>query len=156
MRRPAAAAYNDSLNDALKKSASEGEGGESDWSKYVRGKLEAAFWIVLSYVILLHTELISVILYDDAIHSPSLTLGVALFGVEVCIALFLHVFVKMRTGDDDWNNTHPRTIYAATFLGLLMCLCFNISLWPVFGWVTPAMLFCLFLGFINLFNFLPF
>jgi hypothetical protein len=216
-----------SWTDAQKK-ASPGAASTEEWSKYAGRKVEAGFWVALAYVVLLRSELLATLLYDDLIHTASLYAALGLVAINVCIGVYLYVFVQFRQGItvrpglpaclfffflffffsnahtlfppnfrigihlanrhrwlfvpavpfyfyyyyyyyissipsivcipprlQDWNTHCPEVIYAATFIGLAQSACATAAIWPVYGWLSPVILFVLFLGFLNCFHFLP-
>jgi hypothetical protein len=86
-----------SWTDAQKK-ASPGAASTEEWSKYAGRKVEAGFWVALAYVVLLRSELLATLLYDDLIHTASLYAALGLVAINVCIGVYLYVFVQFRQG----------------------------------------------------------
>jgi hypothetical protein len=63
----------------------------------------------------------------------------------VYLALYLG-YVK-KIGQEQWETYCPWAIPTMTVTGLLTGLFFMIGMWPVWGVITPVILFVLFMGF---------
>jgi len=54
------------------------------------------------------------------------------------VLFYLMVCIKFHKRGDSWQKDAPWAVPVATFAGLTSFLGFGISLWPVYGWLTPV------------------
>lgn len=123
---------------------------------WVKTKVEAAFWVILSVIAISACDLKTVLLYDDRVHRWALNISYWCICVNGGILLYLNMYLKLLCGvSDDWLQTAPSSIKLATALGIISGFLLSYSLWPVFGMVTLPLLFVLLLGFIEVWHFIP-
>lgn len=106
------------------------------------------FWLLLTGLVLYFTEFLSVILYDIRINRAWFNIGVVLVSVHITIGTYLVVFLSWvkKVPSDEWEQKHPLAVPVATFAFVTGGFCCMIGLWPVWGILTPFILFCLTLG----------
>lgn len=62
------------------------------------------------------------------------------------VLFYLMVCIKFHKRGDSWQKDAPWAVPVATFAGLTSFLGFGISLWPVYGWLTPVVEVVLLMG----------
>lgn len=62
------------------------------------------------------------------------------------VLLYLFICIKFHKRGNSWQKDVPWAIPVATVAGLVTFVSFGISIWPVYGWATPAVEVVLFMG----------
>ena len=126
----------------------------------VRAKLEALFWVAASGCVLWYgdgkRDFFSVLVRDGRIARGWLAASLASFALNLCIYLYLAVWLGLVKGStEDWNVSSPYAIPAGTLLGIFSFFTFSIAAWPVWYVLAPVIAFVLLLGFVSAFHFVP-
>ncbi|XP_072042050.1 transmembrane protein 128-like [Amphiura filiformis] len=125
---------------------------EKPFSPY---NLQTIFWILATFAIFYYTDFIDAIKVDPRVNRPWLYSGALLIGVNITIGFYLIVICSWIRKIEDWEIHAPIAIPMATTTFIMGGLCVNIALWPVYGFLTPLMLFTVFMGFVVLVSLLP-
>ena len=140
--------------------------------QFVKGKVEAVFWLVAGYATLTGTNFIQVIFTDARINRTFLNIGLANILTILIILLYL-IFWLSLVHDVDWerlwNATEhdvvaqrsPHRERVRNAIGLA-AICFSlnfivlpIACWPVWGFWTLPILFVLSMSCIMIMHFVP-
>ncbi|XP_066429377.1 transmembrane protein 128 [Eleutherodactylus coqui] len=79
-----------------------------------------------------------------------LLVGAVALVVSVSIALYCIVYLEWQCGISDYDAAYPGLVPVAVVTFLVAAVCFHVSLWPVWSFFTPGILFTQFMGFIML------
>jgi len=141
-----------------------GELGEAEEAKkaraeridYITAKVHAVFWVGTAIAIIYFTDLINVALHDDRVNRISLNLSIvclaANLGIIVYATLWLPLVMRVTVSIDVYS---PRIIPVATGIGVLCVLLLMVAFWPIFGLLTPFLVFFLLFGFLFSAHFVP-
>ncbi|RKP12690.1 hypothetical protein BJ684DRAFT_11133, partial [Piptocephalis cylindrospora] len=80
-----------------------------------------------------------------------------IFGVLIAlvpVAIFLRLQYRQRVlghriNYSRWEQELPKEITTATLTGIVSGLCFVMAFWPMWGFLTPLILFAIFIGFLS-------
>ncbi|XP_038070949.1 transmembrane protein 128-like [Patiria miniata] len=117
--------------------------------------IQTLLWILGSFAVLYYTDLIPAIKEDRRIYSTWLYLGFILMAFHVSIGSYLIVYLSWIKKISDWEKASPMAIPLATGSFVLGGICLNIAIWPVYGFLTPLMLFTLFMGVVVIVSLMP-
>ncbi|CAM9211362.1 unnamed protein product [Choristocarpus tenellus] len=128
----------------------------SQLAERISNKLHAAFWVILGVFVVYQTDFVKVILEDERINRLWFNVGVLCFGVNIVIMAYLTIWLPHVKGVKvSWNVYSPRAIPTTTVLGLICALTLNVSLWGVWGFLTPLILFAVFISCLFSLHFIP-
>ncbi|CAN0154040.1 unnamed protein product [Discosporangium mesarthrocarpum] len=128
----------------------------SQLAERISNKLHAAFWVVAGGAVAYHTDFVRVLVEDERVDRLWFNVGVVCFSINVVIMLYLTIWLPHIMGIKiSWNVHSPRAIPTATVLGLICALTLNISLWGVWGFLTPLILFAVFISCLFSLHFVP-
>ncbi|XP_030841330.1 transmembrane protein 128 isoform X2 [Strongylocentrotus purpuratus] len=117
--------------------------------------IQTVFWILASIAIFKLTDFVPAMFYDSAVKKTWLYIGAGFIGINMAIALYLIIVCSWIRKITDWEKHSPSAVPIATCSFVSGTLCINIALWPVYGFLTPVLLFTLFMGFIVIVSLLP-
>ncbi|CAL1525946.1 unnamed protein product [Lymnaea stagnalis] len=105
-------------------------------------------WLGVAATVFYFSDFLNVILFDQRIKSSWFWCGFLSFGVHVGIALFLVFWQSIwkKVSSDELERRYPKAYPVATAAFLIGILCMSMSLWPVWGFLTPVILLILFMG----------
>ncbi|CAN0593380.1 unnamed protein product, partial [Ectocarpus sp. 12 AP-2014] len=107
--------------------------------------LHALFWVVVGVAVVYRTDFIRVLVEDERVDRLWFNIGLVCFSVNAVILAYLTVWLPHVRGIRvSWNVYSPRAIPTATVVGLICALALNMSLWNVWGFLTPLILFAVF------------
>ena len=141
-----------------------GELGEEEEAKkqraeridYITAKIHAVFWVGAAVAIVYFTDLVNVALHDDRVNRLSLNLSILCLatnlGIILYATLWLPLVLRVRVSIDIYS---PKIIPIATGLGVLCVLLLMVAFWPIFGLLTPLLVFFLLFGFLFSAHFVP-
>ncbi|KAH9492724.1 hypothetical protein Btru_026166 [Bulinus truncatus] len=94
------------------------------------------------------TDFLNILLYDVNIKSNWFWSGVVFLSVHVGIAVYIIFYQSFwkKLHADDWEKKFPKIFPIATASFIIGIICLTVSLWPVWGFLTPFILIALFLG----------
>lgn len=126
-------------------------------------KAESLFWVFLASAVLVYGngrhDLITVVLHHPSVWSKGYYFGVTGLGVNILVFLYLAIWGPLLSSFQEpaSNITYnsPVAIHIGTAAGLSATMGFLTALWPVWSWLTPLILFVLFMGFIMGVQLLP-
>eukprot|EP00903_Cladosiphon_okamuranus_P019603 g18028.t2 len=122
----------------------------------ISNKLHALFWALVGATVVYRTDFIRVLMEDERVDRVWFNIGVVCFSVNVVILAYLTVWLPHVRGIKvSWNVYSPRAIPAATVVGLICAVALNVSLWNVWGFLTPLILFAVFIGCLFSLHFVP-
>eukprot|EP01012_Entosiphon_sulcatum_P038084 TRINITY_DN49179_c0_g1_i1.p1 TRINITY_DN49179_c0_g1~~TRINITY_DN49179_c0_g1_i1.p1 ORF type:complete len:157 (-),score=28.43 TRINITY_DN49179_c0_g1_i1:43-513(-) len=115
----------------------------------VKDDLVSVFFVGFSIFVLLQFDVLGVMLNNQKIHRWLMWVGLAGFGTNALIGLFLVVYVEWWQ-KQDMKTYHPLAIPIATGAACFGFVVLTIALWPVFHLLTPVILFIAVYGIVNL------
>eukprot|EP00752_Nemacystus_decipiens_P017548 g15727.t1 len=122
----------------------------------ISNKLHALFWALVGVTVVYRTDFIRVLMEDERVDRVWFNIGVVCFSVNVVILAYLTVWLPhVRGVKVSWNVYSPRAIPTATVVGLICAVALNVSLWNVWGFLTPLILFAVFIGCLFSLHFVP-
>ncbi|CAM9761188.1 unnamed protein product [Ectocarpus sp. 4 AP-2014] len=122
----------------------------------ISNKLHALFWVVVGVAVVYRTDFIRVLVEDERVDRLWFNIGLVCFSVNAVILAYLTVWLPHVRGIRvSWNVYSPRAIPTATVVGLICALALNMSLWNVWGFLTPLILFAVFIGCLFSLHFVP-
>mmetsp|Transcript_38048 Transcript_38048/g.120122 ORF Transcript_38048/g.120122 Transcript_38048/m.120122 type:complete len:175 (-) Transcript_38048:23-547(-) len=133
---------------------------EKEARSRVRDKFEALAWCFAAGAIIWYGDgrrnLWQVLLHSPKIHRGWFNAGCAFISCNVVIFLYLAVWLKhVRGNTAEWEVAAPLAIPISTAFGILATFALLVGLWGVWSFLTPFMMFALFMGFIMANHFLP-
>ncbi|XP_022106703.1 transmembrane protein 128-like [Acanthaster planci] len=131
------------------------EMGETETEPGSPYNIQTVLWILGSFAVLYYTDLIPAIKEDHRIYRTWLYLGLILMAVHISIGSYLIIFLSWIKKNSDWEKASPMAIPLATGTFVFGAICLNIAIWPVYGFLTPLMMFTLFMGFVVTVSLLP-
>ena len=119
-------------------------------------KVKAVLWIVGDALMLWFTDFFPTVLYDERCSQFFLSVAFVGLGIFATLILYASVWLKYVRGvQEEVEVVSPRVMPAATLFFVVQAIAFSIGLWPAFGLLTPVILVVNFLGFLNVFHFVP-
>ncbi|XP_019620726.1 PREDICTED: transmembrane protein 128-like [Branchiostoma belcheri] len=125
--------------------------------KLSRINAHTIFWLVASMAMFYYTDIAVALRVDPRINWLWLLPGAVLIGLNVGIGAFLIVWLSWIKGvsTDEWEKRYPSAIPTATASFIIGGLCCMVGLWPVWGFLTPIILFTLFMGVVMVISLFP-
>ncbi|XP_078598923.1 transmembrane protein 128-like [Branchiostoma floridae x Branchiostoma japonicum] len=125
--------------------------------KLSRINAHTIFWLVASMAVFYYTDIAVALRVDPRINWLWLLPGAVLVGLNVVIGGFLIVWLSWIKGvsTDEWEKLYPSAIPTATASFIIGGLCCMMGLWPVWGFLTPIILFTLFMGVVMVISLFP-
>lgn len=107
-------------------------------------------WLIASCFIILRTDFCIALLYDSDVKRGWLLAGAVCIAVTFGCAFFCIVYLSWlkKVKPDDWDVLYPSVFPLATSFFLIGGFFLTVAIWPVYTFLTPAMLFTLFMGFV--------
>ncbi|XP_059159329.1 transmembrane protein 128-like [Physella acuta] len=105
-------------------------------------------WLGLAILVFYFSDFGKVVIYDQRIKGSWFWTGSFFMGLHASIAIFLIFWLSFwkKISSEEWENKYPRAVPIATAAFILGIICLSVSLWPVWGWLTPVILLILFMG----------
>ncbi|RDD41987.1 Transmembrane protein 128 [Trichoplax sp. H2] len=107
---------------------------------------ESVIWLLAALGILRYTDFLLIVCYDPRINRLWLYAGAGFLVVFSLIGCWLIIWYKIILKIDDYQKRVPAAIPIATTSFILSFGCFTYALWPVWGILTPLLLFTLMMG----------
>ncbi|XP_063165980.1 transmembrane protein 128 [Candoia aspera] len=116
----------------------------------LRLNIHSAFWILASIAITYYVEFFKTV--KDIIQKESgwFVLGSCLLVLSLLVAFYCVIYLDCYCGVADYETSYPALIPITTASFIASAVCFNISLWPVWSFLTPLVLFTQFMGIVML------
>ncbi|KAK5583241.1 hypothetical protein RB653_004832 [Dictyostelium firmibasis] len=116
------------------------------WVKKIIRVIEIIFWISLGLGTAYYTDLVNVVLYSEIIKRLYFNIGIVGLVGFISIYIYCGYFSKIdvKKNDDDWEKIHPKLIPIATICLVIFSFGIMIGCWPVWGILTPLLLFIYF------------
>ncbi|KAK9762298.1 hypothetical protein K7432_012113 [Basidiobolus ranarum] len=94
--------------------------------------------------------------YDPRLYSTFFKMGLFSLGFSVLIFLYIAIYLPYIAGTPvdlkNWRVTIPRHVQASTSLGVASYFSFTIACWPIWGFMSPIVVFVEAIGFLALFS----
>ncbi|KAM3937253.1 transmembrane protein 128 [Leptodactylus fuscus] len=110
----------------------------------------SVFWILAAISLTYYIDFFQVL--QSNLHEGCvwLLVGAVSLVVSLSIALYCIVYLEWHCGICDYDAKYPGLVPVAIVTFLVTAVCFNVSLWPVWSFFTPVILFTQFMGFVML------
>lgn len=120
-------------------------------------QLDTLFWITASFLTLYFSDIVNVLKIDPRVGGTYFYVSIILTLIPVLIGSYFIVWLGLLKGIDDsqWDSHSTLAFPAATLCAVLAGIFWNISLWGVYRFWSPVLLFLLFMGFIMIVSILP-
>lgn len=120
-------------------------------------KIDTVFWIIAAFLTLYYSDLITVLKVDHRVNIKYFYASLAMTSIPIAIAcyLILYLSIMKNVHSDDWEISAPYAIPVATISTVAAGILWNVSLWDVYSFYTPLILFLLFMGLIMTISILP-
>ena len=94
---------------------------------------------------------------NPTVNSFFLNVALCAIGINIAILVYITVYLPFKTGRNDIDPSvdTPQLVPAMTVAGLAGFICFNLAVWPIFGFLTPFYLIIMFFGGSLTMTFLP-
>lgn len=113
--------------------------------------VESLLWFGAAFIVSTYFNFLYHVLHDERKYMSWLLVGLALsvviLGQFVYLVFYLPYWLGLRKVKD-WDRYCPRVIPIMTALAVAATVCFNVALWPVWGILTPVILFVVFMGYV--------
>jgi len=134
-----------------------------EWLEYAWRKLNALLWIIVACAIAWFVHLPDIVVHGHPPDKPHRQLnrfffnvGLAGFSFWLCMAAYLILWLKYaKRIEVEWEEYSPRAIPIATASAVGSLISVVVAFWPIWGFLTPVIVFFLFLGLLNLAHFVP-
>uniref|UniRef100_A0ABM5FGJ0 Transmembrane protein 128 n=1 Tax=Pogona vitticeps TaxID=103695 RepID=A0ABM5FGJ0_9SAUR len=115
-----------------------------------RLNLHSAFWILASIATTYYAEFFKNVKEMILQENWWFMLGSFLLMISLSVAFYCILYLEWYRGIKDYDARYPALIPVTTASFIVAAVCFNISLWPVWSFVTPLVLFVQFMGVVML------
>ncbi|XP_044139133.1 transmembrane protein 128 [Bufo gargarizans] len=110
----------------------------------------SVLWILAAVAVTYYVDFFPVLQLNLQEGCAWLLVGAVSLVVSLSIALFCIVYLEWKCGICDYDAEYPGLVPVAVVTFLVAAICFNVSLWPVWSFFTPVILFTQFMGFVML------
>ncbi|XP_070613435.1 transmembrane protein 128 isoform X2 [Erythrolamprus reginae] len=115
-----------------------------------RINIHSAFWILSSIAITYYVDFFKTVKEIIQKESGWFLLGSCLLAVSLSVAFYCIIYLEWYHGIADYETSYPTLVPITTANFIAAVVCFNISLWPVWSFLTPLVLFIQFMGIVML------
>lgn len=120
-------------------------------------QVDTICWLIGGFLTLYYSDIVNVLKIDPRIEAnyfyASVTTSLIPFGI--CLYLIIWLSGIKNVSSDDWDIQAPYAIPIATLFAVVSGLLWNITLWGVYRFMTPIILFLLMMGFVMTISILP-
>lgn len=124
----------------------------------IQTKIHAAIWVSLAVATIYYTDFIKVILTDERVNRTPLNLAivsmVTIASILVYLCIYLPIFEKIKDYRM-WDVHCPNMIPMLTGAGVCCIVSLVVAMWPVWGLLSPFLVFFLMMGFMFVAHFIP-
>ncbi|XP_056411119.1 transmembrane protein 128 [Hyla sarda] len=133
----------------------EAEGSDADDEKKKEKPLprinpHSVFWILAAVSLTYYVDFCQVLQSNLQEGCVWLLVGALSLVISLSIALYCIVYLEWHCGICDYDAKYPGLVPVAIITFLVAAVCINVSLWPVWSFFTPGILFTQFMGFVML------
>lgn len=124
----------------------------------IQAKIHALFWLCASVGTCYYVDFFDVAINNEDVRRTVLNLGVVFFACMLCLVGYLGIYLPVFKNIKDqkmWEIYCPNVIPTITFLGVGTIVLFHVAFWPVWGLLTPLIMFIFSLGLLLCGHFLP-
>mmetsp|Transcript_8211 Transcript_8211/g.23354 ORF Transcript_8211/g.23354 Transcript_8211/m.23354 type:complete len:167 (-) Transcript_8211:189-689(-) len=129
-------------------------------------KIQAAAWVTGAGAMTYFTDLPRKLVEDERVDRLFLNISIVCLMINCCLMAYLTIYVpfleRRMTKEQGqpvtlrWEIYCPRMIPTMTVLGIAVLITGIQAIWPVFGWLSPLIVFLEFMGFVMSLHFIPF
>jgi hypothetical protein len=124
----------------------------------IQTKVHALFWVCAAIGIVYYTDFIKIILTDERVRRTPLNFAVVAMVIVMSVLLYLCVYLPVVLKISDyrmWEIHCPNMIPILTAAGAVCIVSLIVAMWPVWGMLSPVLVFFLMMGFMFLAHFMP-
>ncbi|XP_033016617.1 transmembrane protein 128 [Lacerta agilis] len=115
-----------------------------------RLNIHSAFWILASIATTYYIEFFKIVKEIIQQESWWFILGICLLIISLSVAFYCIIYLEWYHGIEDYDAIYPALVPITTASFIAAAVCFNISLWPIWSFLTPVVLFVQFMGIVML------
>jgi len=141
-----------------KESAGDAKKVQAERVERIQAKVHAFVWVALAVGSMYYVDFLNVAMNSDQVRRGCLNASVVCLTGNLCLIGYLVVYLPLFENIKDhkmWDIHCPNVIPICTVLGLSTIVLLNISFWPVWGLLTPVLIFFMTMGFLLVGHFIP-
>ncbi|XP_040191355.1 transmembrane protein 128 isoform X2 [Rana temporaria] len=115
-----------------------------------RINIHSVFWILAAVAVTHYVDFLPAVHLNLQEGCTWLLVGAVSLVVSMSVALYCIVYLEWYRGICDYDAKYPGLVPVAILTFLVAAVCVNVSLWPVWSYFTPLILFTQFMGFVML------
>lgn len=129
-----------------------------DSESRIIANLETLFWIGLAASVIYYTDFFRVVFTDPAVNIYWFRGGLLLIGINATIGIYLVFGVGYwkQVHVSEWEKHVPWAIPVASGAAILSAISLTVGLWPVWGLLTPVLVFVILVSAVFFLSALPF
>ena len=124
----------------------------------IQSKVNAALWVGLAGAAIYYVDFFNVAFHDERVKRTPLNVCIVCLTINLSLGLYLSVYLPYFEKIRDhkmWDIHCPNVIPTITFCGILTLILGNVAFWPVWGFLTPLLIFLLMMGVLLVGHFIP-
>lgn len=115
-----------------------------------RINIHSVFWILAAVAVTHYVDFLPAVHLNLQEGCTWLLVGAVSLVVSMSVALYCIIYLEWYRGICDYDAKYPELVPVAILTFLVAAVCFNVSLWPMWSYFTPLILFTQFMGFVML------
>jgi len=123
----------------------------------IQAKVHAFVWVALAIGSMYYVDFVDVAMNNDKVRRGCLNASVVCLVCNLCLLCYLIIYLPLFESihSQMWDIHCPNVIPILTVLGLSTIVLLNIAFWPVWGLLTPVLIFFMTMGFLLVGHFIP-
>jgi len=124
----------------------------------IQAKVHAFVWVGLAVGAMYYVDFFNVAMNNDSVRRGCLNASVACLVCVLCLMSYLIIYLPLFENIRDhkmWDIHCPNVIPIICVLGLSNIVLMNLAFWPVWGLLTPVLIFFMTMGFLLVGHFIP-
>jgi hypothetical protein len=141
-----------------KESATDAKKVQAERVERIQAKVHAFFWVALAIGAIYYVDFLNVAMHNETVRRGALNASVVCLACNICLICYLVIYLPIFEKIKDhkmWDIHCPNVIPIITVLGLTAIVLLNVAFWPVWGLLTPLLIFFLTMGFLLVGHFIP-
>jgi hypothetical protein len=124
----------------------------------IQSKVNAGFWVLSAGGLMYYVDFFNVALNDESVKRVPFNAAIACLTINFILYLYLSIYLPYFKKIHDakmWEVECPNVIPTMTFFGVTCLVLTNVAFWPVWGLLTPLLVFVCMMGFLLGGHFVP-
>ncbi|XP_053314253.1 transmembrane protein 128 [Spea bombifrons] len=115
-----------------------------------RINIHSVFWILAAISLTFYVEFFQVV--QDVLQERCtwFLTGTFTLAISLSVALYCIIYLEWICGIREYDAKYPALVPVAITSFITTAICYNVSLWPVWSFFTPLLLFTQFMGVVML------